>query len=170
MPRNSRFLPFAACLMLCASAIAIAQTRPAASPSAQATPADDYSGMYSFLQDGEFVQVDFLPDGKVSGFVSRYGDLESDKGAFLDHFIKTGSWKGKQLSFETAPVHGVWFAFKGAVERGPAKTRADEGYYLLKGTLSQYSTDADKKAAGRSREVTFKQFPQDEEPAAKRPQ
>jgi hypothetical protein len=170
MPRNSRFPRLVACLVLFAAAVATAQTRPATPPAAQAEPTGEYSGMYSFLQDGEFVQVDFLPDGKISGFVSRYGDLESDKGAFLDHFIKTGAWKGKQLSFETAPVHGVWFAFKGMVERGPAKTRNDEGYYVLRGTLSQYSTDAARKTSGRSREVTFKQFPQDEEPAAKKPQ
>jgi hypothetical protein len=143
---------------------AMAQSRPAAP-----APSDEYSGMYSFLQDGEFVQVDFLPGGKISGFVSRFGDLESDKGAFLDHFIKNGSWKGRELSFETAPVHGVWFTFKGVVDRGPAKTRTEDGYYVLKGTLSQYSTDANKKTSGRSREVTFKLFPQDAEPAAKRP-
>jgi hypothetical protein len=147
-----------ALVLVLASAMAAAQSRPAAT-----SPADQYSGMYSFLQEGEFVQVDFLPDGKVSGFVSRFGELESDKGAFLDHFIKTGSWKGKELSFETAPVHGVWFAFKGTVDRGPAKTPADEGYYVLKGTLTEYSTDATKKATGRSREVTFKLFPQDAE-------
>ena len=147
-----------------AAMIATAQSRPAA-PS----PSDQYSGMYSFLQEGEFVQVDFLPDGKISGFVSRFGELESDKGAFLDHFIKTGSWKGKELSFETAPVHGVWFTFKGTVDRGPAKTPSDEGYYVLKGTLSEYSTDAGKKTSGRSREVTFKLFPQDAESAPKKP-
>jgi hypothetical protein len=145
------------------SAVTMAQSRPAAP-----APTDEYSGMYSFLQDGEFVQVDFLPDGKISGFVSRFGELESDKGAFLDHFIKNGSWKGRELSFETAPVHGVWFTFKGAVDRGSAKTRNEDGYYVLKGTLSEYSTAADKKTSGRSREVTFKSFPQDAEPA-KRP-
>ena len=163
---NSRFLlgRWLALSMLLPMMMALAQARPAPSPSP-----DEYSGMYSFLQEGEFVQVDFLPDGKISGFISRYGDLESDKGAFLDHFIKTGSWKDKGLSFETAPVHGVWFTFKGTVDRGAGKSRSEEGYYVLKGTLTQYSTDADKKPSGRSREVTFKLFPQDEEPAAKKP-
>jgi hypothetical protein len=168
MPLNSSHRRLAALVMLLAAAVAVAQSRPA--PQMTPSPADEYSGMYSFLQDGEFVQVDFLPDGKISGFVSRYGELESDKGAFLDHFIKTGSWKEKQISFETAVVHGVWFGFKGTVERGPAKTRAEEGYYMLKGTLSQNSTDAAGKASGRSREITMKQFPQDDESVPKRRQ
>ena len=166
MPLSVRRLLGIAALLCLAASAAAAQQVPA--PSRTPSPADEFSGMYSFLQEGEFVQVDFQADGKLSGFVSRYGDLDSDKGAFLDHFIKTGSWKGRELSFETAPVHGVWFTFKGSVERGPAKTRNEEGYYVLKGTLSQFSTDANKKAAGRSREVTFKKFPQDEE-APKRP-
>jgi len=148
-----------ACAVLSA-AMATAQSRPA-----QTSPSEEFSGMYSFLQEGEFVQVDFLAEGKISGFVSRYGDLDSDKGAFLDHFIKKGEWKGRELSFETAPVHGVWFTFKGRVDRGPAKTRAEEGYYVIKGTLSQFSTDATNKTSGRSREVTLKLFPQDDEPA-----
>jgi hypothetical protein len=151
-----------ACGLVCLAMTAAAQSQPP-----QTSPAEEFSGMYSFLQEGEFVQVDFLPDGKISGFVSRYGDLDSDKGAFLDHFIKTGAWKGRELSFETAPVHGVWFTFKGRVDRGQAKTRADEGYYVIKGTLSQFSTDAANKASGRSREVTFKLFPQDDEPTKK---
>ena len=37
----------------------------------------------------------------------------------------------------------------------------DEAYYVLKGTLIQYSTDANKKTSSRSREVEFKRFPQD---------
>jgi hypothetical protein len=38
----------------------------------------DCSGMYSFLRDGEFVQVTVEDHGNVIGFVSRYADQESD--------------------------------------------------------------------------------------------
>ncbi|MBZ5598392.1 MAG: hypothetical protein LAN83_08720 [Acidobacteriia bacterium] len=130
-------------------------------PSAPAKPAEDYSGMYTFLQDGEFVQVTVEDEGRVTGFVSRYGDLDSDKGAFLDQFFKQGKLDGKKLSFTTATVHGVWYDFKGTVERGEGKKVVDEAYYVLKGTLIQYSTDANKKTSSRSREVEFKRFPQD---------
>ena len=124
-------------------------------------PADDYSGMYSFLRDGEFVQLTVEDKGRVTGFISRYGDLESDRGEFLDLFFKEGKLEGKDLSFTTQTVHGVWYDFKGAVERGPGKNPGDEAYYLLKGTLIQNTTDANKKTAARSRDVAFKSFPQD---------
>ena len=124
-------------------------------------PAEDYSGMYSFLRDGEFVQITIEDQGRVTGFISRYGDLESDRGAFLDLFFKSGKIEGKNLSFITQTVHGVWYEFKGAVERGEGKNVGDEAYYVLKGTLMQYSTDANKKTVAKSREVSLKSFPQD---------
>jgi hypothetical protein len=124
----------------------------------------EYSGMYSFLRDGEFVQVTVEDQGRVSGFVSRYGDLESDRGAFLDHFFKQGKLEGNKLTFTTETVHGVWFEFHGSVERGEGKKSGDEAYYLLKGTLTENSTSAAKKTSSRSREVALKSFPQDVNP------
>jgi len=124
-------------------------------------PAEDYSGMYSFLRDGEFVQLTIEDGARVTGFVSRYGDTESDKGAFLDQFFKDAKLDGTKLSFTTATVHGVWYEFKGTIERGPGKTLAEEGYYFLKGTLTEYRTDTDQKVNSKSREVSFKSFPRD---------
>jgi hypothetical protein len=136
---------------------------------APAKPAEDYSGMYAFLQDGEFVQVTVEEEGRVTGFVSRYGGTESDRGAFLDHFFKQGKLDGKKLSFITQTVHGAWYEFKGAVERGEGKNVGDEAYYVLKGTLTESSTDANKKTTSKSREVAFKSFPQDMGPAPGKP-
>jgi hypothetical protein len=133
---------------------------PAPSPPAP-KPANDYSGMYSFLQDGEFVQLTVEGKGNVTGFISRYGDSDSDRGEFLDLFFKSGKLEGKDLTFTTQTVHGVWYEFKGTVERGPGKNPGDEAYYLLKGTLTQTNTDADKKTTSKSRDVSFKSFPQD---------
>lgn len=127
--------------------------------------ASNYSGMYSFLRDGEFVQITIEDAGKVTGFVSRYGDLESDKDAFLDHFFKEGKLLGNKLTFTTETVHGVWFEFNGAFDRGPGKQPGDEAYYILNGKLTEHTTDADKKTSSRSREVAFKSFPQDMAPS-----
>jgi hypothetical protein len=141
---------------------------PTPTPSAP-KPANNYSGMYSFLQDGEFVQLTVEDKGNVTGFISRYGDLESDRGEFLDLFFKSGKLDGQNLSFTTQTVHGVWYEFKGTVERGSGKNPGDEAYYLLKGTLTQNNTDADKKTSSKSRDVTFKSFPQElDAPAEKR--
>lgn len=122
---------------------------------------EDISGMYTFLRDGEFVQVTVEEGNVVSGFVSRYGDSESDKGTFLDQFFSKASLDGDHLTFTTKPIHGVWFEFDGKVQRGTGKTPRDEGYRVLKGTLTQTSEDASKKTTSKSRQVEFKSFPQD---------
>jgi hypothetical protein len=133
--------------------------------STPAKPAEDYSGMYSFLRDGEFVQITVEDEGRVTGFVSRYGDSENDHGGFLDQFFKQGKLDGTRLSFTTDTVHGVWYEFKGTVERGEGKTPADEAYHVVKGTLTEYRTDANKTVSSKSHEVTFKSFPQDTDAA-----
>lgn len=125
---------------------------------------ENYSGMYAFLQDGEFVQITIEDAGRVTGFVSRYGDSDSDRGTFLDQFFKDGRLNGQKLSFTTKTVHAVWFEFKGTVDRGPGRTPNDEGYHVLKGTLNEFRTDANQKVSLRSREVVFKSFPESMEP------
>jgi hypothetical protein len=142
--------------VLCGVLVVWAQGVPA--PGSSAT---DYSGMYTFLKDGEFVQIDLEDQGKVTGFISRYGELESDRGAFLDQFIKQGEIHGDQIAFTTDEVHGVWYEFKGAAQRGEGKTTKDEGYYVLKGTLTEHASDAHGKPTSRSRAVVFKSFPED---------
>jgi hypothetical protein len=130
-------------------------------PPTPAQPGAEHSGMYNFLRDGEFVQVTVEDQGHVTGFISRYGESESDRGAFLDHFFKQGKLDGNKLAFTTETVHGIWFEFRGSVERGEGKKAGDEAYYVLKGTLTEYATDEAKKTTSRSREVALKSFPQD---------
>ncbi|HEV2397664.1 MAG TPA: hypothetical protein VGS27_12030 [Candidatus Sulfotelmatobacter sp.] len=140
---------------------------PAQVPAASADKsAQLYSGMYSFLKDGEFLQVTVEDGGSVTGYVSRYGDGESDQGAFLDQFFKNGKLEGNKLSFNTEVVHGVSFEFRGAFERGEGKNPGDEAYYVLKGKLTENVSDANKKVTSHSREVAFKLFPQESAPPA----
>jgi hypothetical protein len=122
-----------------------------------------YSGMYSFLKEGEFVQVTVEDADTVTGFISRF-EAEADKGEFLDQFFKTGRLDGNHLTFTTQIVHGIAFEFKGTVERGEGRNLADEGYYALKGTLTENTTDASKKVTSHTQEVAFKMFPQDAAP------
>jgi len=180
------FSPFCASLLL--AGLAYAQSGTAKNNSADSP--EDYSGMYTFLREGEFVQLTLEPQVqdatksgsshpgdqkkstqqdppqrgpaiKVTGFISRYGDLESDRGMFLDHFIKQGSIQDHELSFSTETVHGVWFEFRGTALRGSGKTPNDEAYYVLKGALIEHSGDAQQNPTARSRQVVLKSFPRD---------
>jgi hypothetical protein len=128
--------------------------------SSAAQDADDPSGMYSFLREGEFVQLT-LEDGKLSGYVSRFGDSESDKGQFIDQFFDKASLSRDHLAFTTKTVHGTWYEFTGVITKTAGKQPAQEGYRVIKGTLIQHMTDASKVDKPRQREVEFKSFPQD---------
>ena len=124
------------------------------------TAAEDISGMYSFLQEGEFVQINLEKNG-VSGYISKMGTLESDKGAFLDLFFTKAAVIGHDVSFTTRPVHGIWYEFKGSFARGSAKTKDDDGYYVVRGTLTEFSMDAAKQnTSSHSRAVEFKSLAQ----------
>lgn len=140
------------CLLL--TALAVAQSQQPLSAT------EDISGMFTFLKDGEFIQLN-LEDGHLTGFVSRYGETASDKDTFLDHMFKTAELNGDSIHFITKNVHGIWYEFTGKVQLGEEKDPAKEGHRLLKGKLTQYSDDDPKKTSGKSREVTFKSFPID---------
>ncbi|MGC2172534.1 MAG: hypothetical protein WA555_15140 [Candidatus Sulfotelmatobacter sp.] len=161
--------PCALMLAVIPFALPAGAQEPAPAPKTVAPRAEDpapdaagkqYSGMYSFLKDGEFVQVTVEDAGMVTGFISRYGEAATDPGAFVDQFFRTAKLEGNQLSFTTETVHGVWFEFKGAVQRGEGKNPGDEAYYVLKGTLTDNTSDAQRKVTTRSRAVVLKRFPE----------
>jgi hypothetical protein len=136
----------------------------AAAPQAVNPAVDDYSGMYSFLREGEFIQITVGDKAAVSGFISRFGDSEGDRGVFLNQFIKSGKLDGNKLSFTTDVVHGNSFSFDGVVARGPGKKLDEEAYYVLRGNLTRISTDAEKKTTSQVTQVELKSFPRDTGP------
>ena len=91
------------------------------------------SGEYS-LGSGGIIELDLQPD-RLSGFITRLGDRESDEGTPLTFFFATSRLAGQQLAFTTRQVHGVWFSFEGTVVRGSARARDQQGYYMLQGRL-----------------------------------
>jgi hypothetical protein len=140
---------------------------PAGAPSSpQKESPPSYSGTYSFLQEGEFVQLTVEEDHRVTGFISRFADTGNPQGDFLDHFFKTGQLEGNRLTFSTQIVQGVAYEFRGTVERGEGKNPGEEGYFVLKGNLTTSTTDATKKVTSKSRDVLFKLFPKDGQPTA----
>ena len=91
------------------------------------------SGEYA-LGSGGMVDVELQPD-RLSGFITRLGDRESDEGTPLTFFFATSRLWGQQLAFTTRQVHGMWFSFEGTIVRGSARGRDQQGYYLLEGRL-----------------------------------
>jgi len=136
--------------------------------------AEDISGMYSFIKEGEFLQIN-LDKAAVTGYISRMGDSDTDNGVFLDQFFAKADVQGHDVSFTTRPLHSVWYEFKGRFNRGPGKTKGDDGYYILRGTLKELtSNNADKTVSSRSREVEFKLLaqpldPEEAPPTKKKP-
>jgi hypothetical protein len=151
--------------MFAVSLPSFAQEPAQTTPKTAVASADDYSGMYSFLKEGEFIQITIEDKRTLSGFISRLGDSAADKGSFLDQFLKSGKVDGEKVSFTTESVHGVWFTFDGSFGRGPGKKPEEEAYYVVRGTLTRFETDAQKKTSSQARQVEFKSFPIDAEPA-----
>ena len=145
-------------LAICALLIVISAIGVVAQQTAQANPADDISGTYSFLQEGEVLQLT-VEDGKLSGYISRYGDSDSDQGQFIEQFFDRTSLEGDRLNFNTKIVHGVGYEFSGVIAIDTGKKVGEEGYRVLRGKLVENSEDANGKTKTRQREVEFKSFP-----------
>ena len=145
-------------LVLCL--VSLLAFAPIAYAQATAAPAisSDVSGMYSFLREGEFVQLT-VEDGQLSGFVSRFGDTDTDKGEFIDHFFDKASLQGDHLYFKTKTIHAVWYEFDGTIVTVPGKQKGEEGYRLLRGRLTLHQSDATGKEQAKERDVEFKAFP-----------
>lgn len=145
------------CVAVCS---ATTRTPALQSPSAPISASNDVSGMYTFLREGEFVQLT-LEEGRLTGYVSRFGDSDSDRGQFIDQFFDKASLQGDHLSFNTKTVHGVWYDFSGTITITPGRKPGDEGYRVIKGTLVQHATDAKGVEKAMQRQAEFKSFPAD---------
>jgi len=171
-PEVGGSLPIVA-LLLVLAALGFAQPPSKAAP----LPTPDISGMYSFVHEGEFVQIE-VNDGKVTGLVSRFRGDDLEKADFVDQYFeqaqldqpKLDQTKPDQarpqapiLSFRTKPADGTWFEFSGAVERGPGKDPTDEAYWQLRGSLTEHLTSKEGKQIEKTHELTMKSFPQDSE-------
>jgi len=154
---------FLIALTVCLLTLAVARPPIASATQKSAKAQDaasDISGMYTFLREGEFVQFT-VDDGRLSGYVSRFGDSDSDKGQFIDQFFDKTSLQGDHLSFTTKTIHGMWYEFSGTVTTTPGRKPPEEGYRVIKGTLIQHSSDDKGADKAMQRQVEFKSFPAD---------
>jgi hypothetical protein len=115
------------------------------------------SGEYT-LGTGEFVDVELQPD-RLTGYITRLGDRESDQGTPLTFFFATSRLSGQRFSFTTRQVHGVWFSFEGTIVRGNAPSRAQQGYYLLEGRLVLHDVTSQTQQARNVSLPLARQYP-----------
>jgi hypothetical protein len=148
--RRTGSVLFTICVVIAMAVAFRAQTAPPAS--------SDVSGMYTFLREGEFVELS-MDDGQPTGFISRFGDTESDRGEFIDHFFDKITVQGNQVHFTTKTVHAVWYEFDGTFSTLAGKQKGEEGYQVLAGKLTLHKSDALAKEQASERTVTFKSFP-----------
>lgn len=125
---------------------------------ASAGEANDISGAYTFLREGEVLQLT-VDDGQLSGYISRFGDSDADKDQFIDQFFDKTTLEGDHLSFNTKMVHGVSYDFTGVISTAPGKKPGEEGYHVIKGKLVQHRIDANGAEKSQQRQVEFKSFP-----------
>ena len=125
---------------------------------ASASDANDISGAYTFLRDGEVLQLT-VDDGQLSGYISRFGDSDADKDQFIDQFFDKTTLEGDHLSFNTKTVHGVSYEFTGVIATAAGKKPGEEGYHVIKGKLIQHRVDASGAEKTQQRQVEFKSFP-----------
>ncbi len=107
---------------------------------------------------GELVDVELQPD-RLSGFITRLGDRESDEGTPLTFFFATSRLAGQRLAFTTRQVHGVWFSFEGTIVRGSARSRDQQGYYLLEGRLVMHDVASQTEQARMVSLPLARQYP-----------
>ena len=153
-----------------ASAPAAADQKPQQAPASAASSAPsttlpaDVSGAYAFDHNNESIDIDLDRRGKLTGFITRLGDEETDSNTPLTYFFDQTAVQGDQLQFETKVVHGLWYSFMGTIVRGSGQVRDDEGYYILRGTLSVHhpSNERDKSSQEtvEQRKVKYKSLAQ----------
>jgi hypothetical protein len=124
------------------------QSRPTAPPDerpvvvlqnhAKSLMPEDASGFYPFGDRGgtlgEGIEID-QQFGDVTGYLIAKATAVAEKGTLVGYFFSRIEGGEGDLSFTTKPVHGIWYSFTGKLIQGPGISRAQEGLYLLDGTL-----------------------------------
>lgn len=100
------------------------------------------SGSYALSPNpAEVIEIILNGDGdqvRLQGYLTRPGDGTSDRGASLTYFFASTTVSPSQLTFITRQVHGVWWSFTGAIERGSAQVSTEKGFYYLTGMLTEH--------------------------------
>ncbi|MFT4114678.1 hypothetical protein [Silvibacterium sp.] len=118
---------------------------------------DDASGEYILDNNGSTVEIT-LEGNRISGYVTKLGDEgSSDKDVPVTFFFTDATVDGHRITFSTKKIHGHWFSFEGAIERGdPETTRTENGYYRLLGTWTTHEDTGNRQFR---QQVSYKSTP-----------
>ncbi len=104
---------------------------------------EDAEGEYPWKSrrgDGE-IEL-YFDGGRLHGYMTEPLDAHSQSASpLVFDFVKTHI-DGDALSFTTRQLHGGWYSFSGHLERGLVGSPAQQGYYLLTGTLVEHGGGA----------------------------
>src|SRR5438270_11500664 len=106
---------------------------------------DGMSNTYTFLGEDEDLQLSVVQGNILLGYVNTHGVGDTDRHLLLAMFFQKGTVEGDQIYFITKPVHGLRYEFKGKIERGMAKSPAEQGYFQITGKLTQHLADDEGK-------------------------
>jgi len=141
------------------------QHRPAADPEGQHVEVVREAGSLTVLPENAYGLYRFSDRPKAIGeglqIIEQFGDVSGyltitdGKGShtlYSSYFLSSVAGGNSHFAFTTRAVHGVSYSFDGHVQRGPGMAPAQEGYYVLNGTLT---TRDQAGGAIQSRTVTF---------------
>lgn len=116
------------------------QEAPARATEGVSTLPSDASGEFALDDRGSVIQIT-IEHNRLTGYVTQM-----DHDTALTLYFKKTSIDGKRVTFSTSTVHGLSYAFAGAIIRGDAKAPSLPGYYRLAGELTTYRNGlAEKK-------------------------
>ncbi len=110
-------------------------------------------GEYPWDHAGDTVEI-YFDGGKLHGYMTEANPNDQHQAPVTYDFATTHA-DGSAVEWTTRRVHDVWFSFTGHVERGMVASPKQTGYYLLAGTLTEHTGDAQ----GDSRTVSLKREP-----------
>jgi hypothetical protein len=107
----------------------------------QTEPIDDITGKYHFLSADDTLAI-LDEEGKLKGYIDIL-QTEEESDDILSYNIIAGTRKKTHVEFRTNKIHGKYFRFSGAVERGAGHKDGDPDYLRLVGDVEVVSSKAD---------------------------
>lgn len=112
------------------------------------------SGEYIIDEEGSVVEIT-IEHNQLTGYITKLVEREST----LTFFFDQTTLGGRQIRFTTKQVHGMWYSFDGEIVRGQATSEAENGFYLLRGSLVLHSGALHSGSGSETTMVSYRSTP-----------